>query len=87
MTKHEQKPLTITFAIKKLRKGNHILSKNYGDGAGRQFWLRTKNQNDIGELTAKQVESILKRMKLYRESVISSDSCFLLYIKGKGEFL
>lgn len=66
------------------KKKHHILSKDYHDGHGRQYWLRDENQNDISELTEKQFLSISKRLKnLVRENIISSDLTYWYEIKDE----
>lgn len=72
--------------IKKLKAGNHILSKNYHDGRGRQYWLRNKAQKTICSLTDKLVRGLDHQITLKREDVVGSDEAFVLYISNCGEF-
>lgn len=71
--------------VKLLEKDHHILSKNYHDGAGRQFWLRNKDQESVLTLTPFQVSEIQSSINLKREHVVSSDQAFILATKSGHE--
>jgi hypothetical protein len=63
---------------KLLKKDHHILSKDYHDGRGRQYWLRNMNQENIVPLHEMQVDVLKALVKLKQMPVMSSDSAYIL---------
>jgi hypothetical protein len=70
--------------ISHLKSGAHILSKDYHDGCGRQYWLRDGKQNDIATVNKKQFREISKVYYLSEQQVISSDEAFWYELKGEA---
>lgn len=68
--------MTTEQICKKLNRGHHILSKDYGDGHGRQYWLRDKDQQTVATLTVKQFIDVQAALDLGCERVISSDAAY-----------
>lgn len=75
----------IVKAVRLLNDRHHILSKNYHDGFGRQYWLRDSKQKEVMELDKKQIDEIKEQVKLTRQSVMSSDEAFILATKEGHE--
>jgi hypothetical protein len=80
MTKQIKDSQRIREIVNYLTDGCHILSKNYHDGAGRRWWLRDVEQNDIWELTHDQIEAVKKLVKLSSSKCISSDEAYWMEI-------
>jgi len=70
--------MTTQEIVKLLKESNHhILSKNYHDGCGRQYWLRDEDQKDVATLDKKKFEKVAKAISLRTIPVISSDEAYL----------
>lgn len=75
----ENKTMTESEILDLLGKGYHILTKNYHDGHGRQYWLRDDEQNDVYTMSKKEFQGIKSKLKF--EHVISSDEAYLCTLR------
>ena len=75
--------MKLSEVVELLRDGAHILSKNYHDGSGRQWWLRDKKQETLRELSEAEFRRLRTKVRLREQQVISSDEAFWYEMEDK----